>query len=147
MIRMVFITAMAGFMFSSCDVRRNDKIAGIGNATATTVAMPDPTTVQMLDSVYDFKKVTEGEIVEYSFRFKNTGTKPLVISNVSATCGCTIPEKPEEPVQPGEMGFIKVKFNSQGRPGATHKTVNVLSNAAPEFPELLLQGEVIKKEQ
>jgi hypothetical protein len=95
--------------------------------------------------VFDFGKVAEGEIVEFSYRFKNTGSQPLVISNASASCGCTVPEKPEAPVKSGETGFIKVKFNSEGRVGVAHKTVTVQSNATPAFPELLLKGEVMAK--
>jgi hypothetical protein len=105
----------------------------------------DTTSVQMIDSVYDFGKVTDGEKVIYNYRFKNTGNKPLIISSASASCGCTVPEKPEEPVKPGETGFLKVVFNSVGRVGPTHKTVTVVSNAYPAFPVLLLTGEVVSK--
>ncbi len=142
----VFIL-LAGFsmaILTSCDVRTKDKLAGTPAATeAETTAAS--TTVQMIDSVHDFVKVAEGEIVEFSYRFKNTGSNPLIVSNVSASCGCTVPEKPEAPIKPGETGFIKVKFNSEGRAGVAHKTVNVLSNASPAFPELLLKGEVTPK--
>ena len=103
------------------------------------------TSVTIIDSVYDFGEITEGEMVEFNYRFKNSGNKPLVVSNVSASCGCTVPEKPEAPVQPGETGYIKVKFNSDKRVGEAHKTIMVQSNANPAFPELLLKGIVISK--
>ena len=96
----------------------------------------------MIDSVYDFGKVTDGEKVEFSFRFKNTGKNPLIVSNAVASCGCTVPEKPEEPIKPGETGFIKVMFNTQGRVGPAHKTVTITSNANPAFPLLELKGDV-----
>lgn len=92
------------------------------------------TTVQVIDTVYNFGKVTDGELVEYSYRFKNSGNKPLVVSNASASCGCTVPEKPEKPILPGEMGFIKIVFNSKGRVGPATKTITVTSNAKPDFP-------------
>ena len=142
----VFIL-LGGFsvaLLSSCDVRTKDKLAGTPAATEAA-AVAASTTVQMIDSVYDFGKIAEGENVEFSYRFKNTGSNPLIVSNVSASCGCTVPEKPEAPIKPGETGFIKVKFNSEGRPGMAHKTVNVLANASPAFPELLLKGEVSPK--
>ena len=104
-----------------------------------------PTRVQIIDSVYNFGQKNEGEIVEYSYRFKNIGDKPLIISSAKAGCGCTVPEKPEKPIAPGEIGSIKVTFNSKGRPGSAQKTVTVLSNAFPPFPTLLLEGEVIGK--
>jgi hypothetical protein len=72
-------------------------------------------------------------------------TNPLIISNVSASCGCTVPEKPEAPIKTGEIGVIKVKFDSNGRAGSAYKTVTVLSNAQPGFPELALKGEVTPK--
>jgi hypothetical protein len=59
-----------------------------------------------------------------------------------ASCGCTVAEKPEKPVMPGEIGHIKVKFNSDKKPGEAHKTLTITSNAQPEFPQLLLKGTV-----
>ena len=133
------------FLLVSCDVRKKDKTAAIDNKLTQQVVIKDPTTVQIIDSVYNFNKVTEGEIVEYNFRFKNTGPKPLIVSNASASCGCTVPEKPEKPIAVGDTGFIKVKFNSDHRVGMAHKTVTISSNAEPAFPELLLKGEVVAK--
>ena len=104
----------------------------------------DSTTVQLIDSLYDFGKITDGEKVEYSFRFKNTGKNPLIITNASASCGCTVPEKPEEPVKPGETGFIKVAFDSKGRVGDAHKEIFVASNANPGFPTLAIKGQVLE---
>jgi hypothetical protein len=138
---------------NSCDVRSKDKIdssAATNNtitpgADLTAAATTPPTTIELIDSLYNFGTVAEGSIVEFSFRFKNNGTNPLIISNASASCGCTVPEKPEAPVKPGEIGVIKVKFDSKGRPGSAYKTVTVLSNATPDFPELALKGEVTPK--
>jgi hypothetical protein len=148
MFRSLSLAALIATSLVSCDVRKNDKIAdgtikstGIDNEKSNAT----PTTVLIIDSVFDFGKVSEGEVVEFSYRFKNTGSAPLVISNASASCGCTVPEKPEAPIKPGEQGYIKVKFNSEGRVGNAHKTVTVVSNANPGFPELLLKGEVLAK--
>jgi hypothetical protein len=148
MIKSLIASLAIGALLVSCDVRTKDKIADNSTLAAGNKSAPDstaPTTVQIIDSVFDFGKVAEGEIVEFSYRFKNTGSQPLVISNASASCGCTVPEKPEAPVKSGETGFIKVKFNSEGRVGVAHKTVTVQSNATPAFPELLLKGEVMAK--
>jgi hypothetical protein len=142
--KQVFILSTAILFLASCDVRRKDKLA-VNNKLTQQVEIKDPTTVQAIDTAYDFGKVTEGEIVTYNYRFVNTGKKPLVVTNASASCGCTIPEKPEHPIERGDTGFIKVKFNSEHRVGMAHKTVTVSSNAEPAFPELLLRGEVIAK--
>jgi hypothetical protein len=129
----------------SCDIRRRDKIMDDA-AKKYDMLLRDTTTVQVIDSVYHFGKVTDGEKVEYNFRFKNTGNKPLVVTNATASCGCTVPQKPEKPVPPGELGFIKVVFDSKGRLGTAHKTIHVTSNVRPDFPEMLLTGEVVAKQ-
>jgi len=128
----------------SCDVRRSDRIAD-DSSLAMDQAMKDTTTAHAIDSVYDFGKVTEGEKVEYNFRFVNTGKKLLVIEKASASCGCTIAEKPEAPIFPGDTGFIKVVFNSFGHSGHNEKRITVLSNAIPAFPILILTGQVEAK--
>ncbi len=130
----------------SCDVRRKDKIAD-DSETQKALALKDSTTVQIIDSAYNFKTVTDGEKVMYSYRFKNIGTKPLVIVEATASCGCTVPQKPEKPILPGETGFIKIVFDSKGRVGEAHKTISVISNAKPEFPTLILTGNVVAKEK
>jgi len=129
----------------SCDVKKRDRISDEA-ARERESGLKDSTTVSIIDSVYNFPKATEGDKVEYKFRFKNTGIKPLIIVNVSATCGCTIPEKPELPVLPGDTGFIKVVFNTTNKVGQNEKRITVISNARPEFKPLILAGEVVKKQ-
>lgn len=126
----------------SCNIRNTKNKADL-MAGSTTGLFTDTTTVQMIDSAYNFGNVTDGDKVEYNYRFRNTGTKPLIIASAVASCGCTVPEKPEEPIKPGETGFLKVVFNSKGRVGEVHKTITVTSNAYPKFPELQLTGQVV----
>ncbi len=144
MLKSIFTILTAITLLAGCDVRRHDKLA-INDPLKKQAEIKDPTTVLIMDSTYNFGKVADGEIVEFNYRFKNTGSKPLIVSNVSASCGCTVPEKPEQPILPGETGFIKVKFNSEHRVGRAHKTINVNSNAEPAFPTLLLTGDVTEK--
>lgn len=127
----------------ACAVKRKDKIADDAVKTYEHL-LKDSTTVEVIDKEFNFGKVSDGEKVEFNYRFKNTGTKPLVVTGTSASCGCTIPEKPEQPILPGATGFIKIVFNSKGRVGTAHKTITVTANTIPPFPELLLTGEVIK---
>ncbi|MEO6136762.1 MAG: DUF1573 domain-containing protein [Ginsengibacter sp.] len=135
----------SGILFS-CNIRNPDKVAKMQNSATGSASIVENTSVQMIDSVYDFGSVTDGENVVFSYRFKNTGSKPLVVSSATASCGCTVPEKPEHPILPGETGFLKVVFNSTGRVGPVHKSVDVVSNASPAFPTLLLIGEVKQKQ-
>lgn len=129
----------------SCDIKRKDKISD-DQVRQYEKLLKDSTTVEVIDTAYNFGKVTDGEKVEYSYRFKNTGNHPLVVTSATASCGCTVPQKPERPILPGETGFIKVVFDSKGRVGSAHKTITVLSNANPPFVELLLSGEVMAKD-
>jgi hypothetical protein len=101
------------------------------------------TTIQWLDSTYtDLGKVKEGRVVEISYRFLNSGNKNLIITNVSAGCGCTIPEKPEEPIAPGKEGIIKAKFDSKNRKGENRKDVFVQANTIPRDMTLTFRVEV-----
>ena len=142
-------------VFVSCDVRKNDKIADDSLVKEEKqkkelkerieTALKDSTTVQLMDSVYDFGTVEEGKLVEFSFKFKNTGSKPLVIQDAHPSCGCTVAEKPEQPIRPGETGVIKAVFDTKGK-GGNHqeKTILVNSNARPEFGNLKIVGTVTK---
>jgi len=142
----VFLLFFILVALTSCDIKRKDKIAD-DQSKALEQATKDTTTVQIIDSTYNFGKVTDGELVEYNYRFKNTGNKPLVVIDANASCGCTVPERPDKPILPGEIGFIKIIFNSKGRVGETHKTITVHSNAKPDFPILELRGDVLEKKQ
>jgi hypothetical protein len=105
------------------------------------------TTIQWLDSAKNIGRITEGEKVEITFRFRNTGKNPLVVNSVVPSCGCTIAEKPEEPVAPGGEGLIKASFNSQGRTGTNHKTLNVYTNTPEATSLLTFEVEVAKAAQ
>ena len=91
---------------------------------------------------HDFGLVVQGEKVSYTYKFTNTGGTDLIISNCSATCGCTIPDWTKTPVKPGEEGKVEVVFNSAGKSGSQTKTVLVLSNTQPNTTELEFTAEV-----
>jgi len=104
------------------------------------------TKIQWLDGTEkEFGKIKEGENLNVSFRFKNVGNKPLVITQVTAGCGCTIPEQPTKPYAPGETGEIKAAFNSTGKVGSNSKPVNVFANIDPPMTTLTFRVEVKAK--
>ncbi len=105
------------------------------------------TTMEWIDSASkNFGKIAEGRKLDVSFRFKNTGDKPLVIQNVRPSCGCTVAEQPNEPILPGKQGVIKASFNSEGRLGSNHKTLYVTANTKnKQTHELHFEVEVEKK--
>lgn len=92
----------------------------------------------------DFGEITQGTKVEHTFKFTNTGTEVLRISNVAATCGCTVPKWPKEPVAPGKTGEIKVSFNSAGKMGKQRSVVRIYSNASEPIEKVTLISNVTK---
>jgi hypothetical protein len=138
----IFLILLLPAIFSSCDIRNGRHKQDV-LAQGNDGDFKDSTTVQIIDSAYNFGKVTDGEKVEYNYKFRNTGKHPLIIFSATASCGCTVPEKPDAPIPPGEIGYLKVVFDSRGRVGEVHKDINVRSNAYPIFPVLKLVGEVV----
>ncbi len=84
----------------------------------------------------DLGTIEEGQKVEILFSYTNAGSKPLVIKNVQASCGCTVPEIPKLPVMPGKSGMLKAIFDSKGRVGENNKTITVFANTVPAEHEL-----------
>ena len=80
------------------------------------------------------------------FQFTNTGDAPLIISNAKGSCGCTVPEWPKEPIQPGESNVIKVRY-ATNRIGKFSKTVTLTTNDAEGQHVLRIKGEVLQPEQ
>ncbi len=100
------------------------------------------TAVIQFDQVsHDFGKFSEDKKnVTYEFKFKNTGNAPLVISRVTASCGCTTPEWTKEPVAPGKTGYVKATYNPVGRPGAFNKSITVFTNTPEKNVRLTIKG-------
>jgi hypothetical protein len=96
------------------------------------------------EETFDFGTVKEGPVAEHVFEFRNTGKEPLIIQSASASCGCTTPEWPKEPIMPGKKGKIVVRYNTQGRVGPFNKIVYLTSNAVSdkERYELYIKGTV-----
>ncbi len=157
----IFLILAAGITIASCnEANKTSEESNAASTTTqasaeptttatapTTAATPEPnqidtaslTTIQWLDGgEKDFGKINEGENLNVSFRFKNTGSKPLVISSVTASCGCTVPETPKKPYAPGETGVIKASFNSTGKPNLQSKQVNVFANTNPAMTTLTI---------
>ena len=101
------------------------------------------------DNTIDYGKVSKDtDSGIRTFEFKNTGDQPLIITNVQSTCGCTVPSKPKEPIAPGKIGKIEVKYNMN--PGPIRKTITVESNATNVEGgrvAIKIKGDVIAKEE
>lgn len=81
--------------------------------------------------VHDYGTINQGDNGVYEFVFTNTGTEPLILSNVKGSCQCTVPVWPKEPIEPGKSSKIKVKYNTN-RVGPINKSVTINSNAVDQ---------------
>ncbi|OJW95704.1 MAG: hypothetical protein BGO70_10655 [Bacteroidetes bacterium 43-93] len=107
-------------------------------------AMPK-TTIEFTETKYSFGTIKEGDVVKHVYHFKNTGTNPLLINNAVASCGCTVPSYPKEPVAPGGEGDITVQFNSHNKDGHQQKNIMIYSNAQQEAMSIGFDADVVKK--
>ena len=105
--------------------------------SASKPSVPVKTTTMTFENAeHDFGVIKQGSKVEYNFKFKNTGSNDLIITDAKGSCGCTIPEYPKEAVKPGESGKIKVSFNSERKSGQQTKSVTLTANT-PKGSEIL----------
>lgn len=112
--------------------------SGQGEGKSTTVVFDDYT--------WDFGKINEMDgPVYHVFKFKNTGSVPFVITNVSVSCGCTTPEYKRTPVATGVSGEIKVTYDPKDRPGAFEKVIYILSNDTRREIRLVIKGDVVPR--
>jgi len=164
----VILVLLVGAAFASCKDRAAEKriaelesrlvqLEGNGTAASGAVASPAATPVaetkptgplpafEFATTDHDFGTIKEGEHVEYSYTFKNTGEAPLIIQNAQPSCGCTVPEWTKEPIPVGGTGFIKAGFNSTGQLNIQNKTITVTANTWPKVTTLRFKAMVTPK--
>ncbi len=116
-----------------------------GQAVTEEQVPTGPTTsIAFEHTDFDFGTVEDGEKVNHTYKFKNTGNEPLVISNAKGSCGCTVPKYSSDPIAPGGTGEIVVEFDSKGKPGKQTKRVTVTANTVPAQTFLNITGTVNK---
>ena len=131
---LLFIAVFA----SACSSSTNNE----GKATVDKATAPVMTFAK---ESHDFGQVNEGDKVVFDFFFTNTGKSALIISNATATCGCTVPEYPKKPLAPGKTGIIHVVFNTTGKSGMQNKIITLTTNTFKGNEELHLVGNVKPK--
>lgn len=97
--------------------------------------------IEFKSETIDYGEIEKGSDGVRVFEFTNTGTSPLVVSDVRSSCGCTIPKKPENPIMPGQKGEIQVKYDTK-RIGPIRKAITVTSNADTPTKVLKIKGTV-----
>ncbi len=130
--KIVILSAGLFLLLQSCG---NSGPAEVGNKTTMTVNL-----------VYDAGKVIKGEIINAKFIIKNTGDFPLVIGDAKGSCSCTVAEKPEKPIPPGEQGEVKAYVTTENaNPGPIRKLVSIVANTEPSRTEVNVIANVIVK--
>ncbi len=110
------------------------------------VAKDDNGRIQFEEKVHDFGTIKEENgPVSYEFEFKNVGDGPITIISANASCGCTRPEYPQEPIRPGKKGKIKITYNPAGRPGEFDRKVRIRTSDEKRRVVLRITGVVIPK--
>ncbi|MBO4233677.1 DUF1573 domain-containing protein [Riemerella anatipestifer] len=99
---------------------QSDMVKQAQSSPLTSVALSAPS--------FDFGVVKSGSIVEHTYEITNTGKNPLIISNVKPTCGCTVPDYTKEPILPGKVAKVTLKFDSGSFQGMQQKFVEVYAN-------------------
>ena len=102
-----------------------------------------PAQIEFAELEHDFGRVSEGERVGWYFSYENTGGSDLVIKNVRATCGCTVPQFSKKPLPPGKKDNLQVIFDSSGKMGKEIKSISIESNAQNNMVKIKLFIEVI----
>lgn len=145
MLHVVLKNLPFGYKFATLETAiMKNRIITLGLLFASWAAFAQATISINKDS-HDFGPIEEGTQASYTFEVLNSGTEPLVISNVQPSCGCTTPEWTKTPIQPGTKGKIMATFNSQGRPGSFNKAITVMSNATESSRVLTIKGFVETK--
>lgn len=132
-----WIIAVSFLMLTTACLNNTDKEQGAtGVPSYNKIPAADSanyTKIEWLDSSKSLGTITQGQVLKISYRFKNTGEKPLIIQRVQPGCGCTVADYPKEPIAPGKEGLIQAEFDSKGKEGVQHKNIMVYANT----PELM----------
>lgn len=111
---------------------------GAQNVLDSAVTNPS---IRFVTTEIDYGAIPQNSDGERVFEFTNNGLKPLILTNVVASCGCTATEWTREPIKPGEKSIVTVKYNTSIT-GAFRKSIRVFTNVSPEPILLIIKGEV-----
>ena len=149
----LFLLIMTAFAWTSCqndsgsaqEIRKGGPNSELVRNPATANMPLDTNLLARItfeQAAFDFGTVNEGDVVAHTFKFTNTGKVPLTILKCRSSCGCTVPEWPEEPIPPGGTGEITAKFNTEGKTLEQKKSITVTANTYPNDTKVLLKGMV-----
>lgn len=137
---------VASALFTACNnAGSKDNESTEQSTEAGTPDLQNAGVMDFKEKEFDFGTIKEGALVKHTFTFTNTGKSPIILAQVSASCGCTTPTYTSEPVLPGKTGEINVEFNSDNQVGQQQKIITIASNANPNILTVQLKGTVEPK--
>ncbi len=144
----IIYLAVFSMVFVSCKESASSKIkeANLESADKRDAVINLGSAIIDFDKTeYNFGTIKQGEVVEGTFLVSNKGKVDLIITSAKASCGCTVPEWPKDPIKPGESSEIKFKFDSKGKKGTQNKSITIKSNAEKVSQVLRIKGKVEEK--
>jgi hypothetical protein len=118
-------------------------------ATPTAAAEEKPEgplpKIEFETTEHDFGTIKEGDPVEFIYKVKNTGEAPLIIQGAQPSCGCTVPDFTKDPIPVGGTGYVRAKFDSNGKQGVQNKTITVMANTWPKQTVLRFKAMITPK--
>ena len=141
MLRKIWILVVVIVIVSGCFG------GGKSNGGAKNINIKDSTLIVFDKDTHDLGTLIAGETVACQFGFTNAGDKPLFISDVAASCGCTNVKYPDKPLLPNEKGIIEVTYNSRGKHGNQRQMIHVTSNGSQQPQRLVIRAEVITSDE
>ncbi len=137
-------TALLGCESNSGSEEFSSRLAQEGSEEDIVETELRTTTLSFNKMEHDFGNVVVGQDYTFKFIVKNTGKNPLIIEDAKASCGCTVPDKPEKPIQPGMTDEIVVTFSPKPGQGVTSKTITVTANTNPKITTLTIRANVLE---
>ena len=140
------LSLLSMMAFMSCKENASSKVKtdNVAVAAERDESAKQVPVMEFEKSEHDFGIIEQGTPQETIFTFTNTGNAPLVITNATSSCGCTVPNPPKEAIAPGEKGELVVKFNGSGQNQVT-KTITVVANTTKGSELLRIKAFVIPK--
>ena len=137
---------MCLFIVSCRNINKNNE----GNNNSNQPVIIDNSKLAVFyfeEDEHDFGKITQGEKVSFSFKFKNIGSSDLIITDAKGSCGCTVADYPKEPIAPNNEGFINVTFNTEGKKGFQSKAITLRANIKEEVKVLKVKAQIYPQEE
>lgn len=99
-------------------------------------------------SEHDFGTYEEkDDTLWVSFKYKNSGSEPLIISDIKTACECTLAEWVKKPVMPGQTGIVKAGYKYKGKVGTFNKSLTITANTMPAVSHLTIKGVIVDKKK